>query len=147
MKGLIFSSILLISLQSYASFEDWLNKAANKVVGLDTSIAKVENLRYYRSEWVKYFDSSVSTRNVTGRLTNNSKKDTIKTVVFFYEILECVTTSNCITIDEDEERWNTNIPPGQTRYFDHSIAYKQGDSKKDIYFRQTIKYLYPYRNM
>jgi len=150
MKILILSTLLSITLQANASITDWLEKTANKAVGLDASIAEVSDLRYSYDKGMDYLRStrhSTTFRNVTGKLTNNSKEDTIKTVVFFYEILECVNANNCITIDEDEERWYTNIPPGQSRYFDHSIAYKKGDSKKDIYFRQNIKYLYPYKNM
>ena len=142
--------ILLITLQANASLEDWFNKTANRFVGLDTSIAEVSELRYSYDSGMDYLRSirhSTTFRGVTGKLTNKSSTDTIKTVVFSYDILECITKNNCITIDEDEERWHTNIPPGQTRYFDHSIAYKKGDSTKDIYFRQTIKYLYPYSNM
>jgi len=137
--------MLLFTLQANASFKDWIEKTANKVVGLDTSIAEVSELRYSYDENLTLIRShSVTLMDVTGKLTNNSKDDTIKTVVFSYEILECVTVNNCITIDEDEESWSTNIPPGQTRYFDHTIAYKKGNSTKDIYFRQTVKYLYPY---
>jgi len=150
MKTLILTALLSISFQANASIGDWFEKIANKAVGLDTSIAEVSELSYSYNEAMDYFRStrhSATFRDVTGKLTNNSDKDTIKTVVFSYEILECVTENNCITIDEDEEKWHTNIPPGQTRYFDHSIAYKKGSSTKDIYFRQAIKYLYPYSDM
>lgn len=146
-KILITIVVSFITTQVYADLGDWFEKTANRFAGLDTSIVEVSELRYSYDEAMDYFRStrhSTTFRDVTGKLTNNSDKDTIKTVVFEYEILECVTVNNCITIDEDEERWNTNIPPGQTRYFDHSIAYNKGDSAKSIYFIQNIKYVYPY---
>ena len=147
MKKIVFIILTVFTLQANASLSGWFEKTANKVIGLNTSIAEVNELLYVYDEGLKLFRPSVTFKKVTGKLTNNSKEDTIKTVVFSYEILECVTKNNCITIDEDEERWHTNIPPGQTRYFDHLIAYRKGNSTKDIYFRQTIKYLFPYDNM
>ena len=151
MKNILLALIIFFTTyQTYAGFGDWIEKTANRFVGLDTSIAEVSELSYSYDDAMDYFRStrhSTTFRDVTGKLTNNSNKDTIKTVVFKYEILECTTTDNCITIDEDEEKWSTNIPPRQTRYFDHSIAYKKGNSAKNIYFRQTIKYLYPYSDM
>jgi len=148
MKNILLALIIFFTTyQTYAGFGDWIEKTANRFVGLDTSIAEISELSYSYSDFNKYFGGSKTLQDVTGKLTNNSNKDTIKTVVFKYEILECTTTDNCITIDEDEEKWSTNIPPGQSRYFDHSLAYKKGNSTKDIYFRQTIKYLYPYSDM
>jgi hypothetical protein len=153
MKRLILSILFLITLQSNAAISDWFEKVANKAVGLDTSIVTISNIKY--SNYVDgvtlpdYFGNSTRELvTVSGRALNTSNNETVKTIVFKYEILECNSSGqNCTTIDEDEERWRTNIPPGQVRYFDHLIRYTPGDASRHIYFRQNIKYVYPYSDI
>jgi hypothetical protein len=153
MKTLVLSILLAITLQANASIADWFEKIANKAVGLDTSIITISNIKY--SNYVSdvqlpaYFGNSIrELTTVSGRALNTSNSESVKTIVFKYEILECNSSGqSCTTIDEDEERWRTNIPPGQVRYFEHTIGYTPGDIPKHIYYRQNIKYVYPYNNI
>ena len=149
MKTVIIIALLSISFQANASIGDWLEKVANKAVGLDASIITISNLEYSNDGFdVLTFDSDSTSSRVKGRVLNTSNSKTIKTIVFKYEILECNNSGqNCTTIDEDENRWDTNIPPKQVRYFDHLIRYTPGDASKHIYFRQNVKYVYPYGDM
>ena len=149
MKTVIIIALLSISFQANASIGDWLEKVANKAVGLDASIITIGNLEYSNGGFdVVTFDSDSTSSRVKGRVLNTSNSKTIKTIVFKYEILECNNSGqNCTTIDEDENRWDTNIPPKQVRYFDHLIRYTPGDASKHIYFRQNVKYVYPYGDM
>jgi len=142
MKKTLTLSVLLaialaIALQANASIDDWFEKMANKAVGLDTSIVTISNLKYSnrgRSDIIY----------VTGRMLNTSNTETIKTIIFKYEILECnASGENCTTIGETKNRWDTNIPPKQARFFDHLIAQPEGSSGS-IFYRQNIKYVYPY---
>jgi len=144
MKTLVLSILLTITLQANASIGDWFEKIANKAVGLDTSIVTMSNLKYSNRGRVT---SSSNIINVTGRMLNTSNTETIKTIVFKYEILECnASGENCTTIGETENRWDTNIPPKQARFFDHLIAQPEGASGS-IFYRQNIKYIYPYSDM
>ena len=149
MKTVIIIALLSISFQANASIGDWLEKVANKAVGLDASIITISNLEYSNGGFdVVTFDSDSTSSRVKGRVLNTSNSKTIKTIVFKYEILECNNAGqDCTTIDEDENRWDTNIPPKQVRYFDHLIRYTPGDASKHIYFRQNVKYVYPYGDM
>ena len=136
-KTLTLSVLLAIALQANASIDDWFEKMANKAVGLDTSIVTISNLKYSnrgRSDIIY----------VTGRMLNTSNTETIKTIIFKYEILECnASGENCTTIGETKNRWDTNIPPKQARFFDHLIAQPEGSSGS-IFYRQNIKYVSPY---
>lgn len=150
MKTLILTVLFSITFQANASISDWFEKVANKAVGLDTSIITISGVRYSEnySGLVTTFNSDFTFRSVSGRALNTSNNETVKTIVFKYEILECNSSGqSCTTIDEDEERWRTNIPPGQVRYFDHLIRYTPGDTSRHIYFRQNIKYVYPYSDI
>ncbi len=148
MKSLVFSSLFFIVFQAHASFGDWIEKAANKAIGLDTSTVTLSNVEYSNADPIVAFGYKDDLTQVSGRALNTSHRETVKTIVFKYEILECNNSGqNCTTIGESEKRWNTNIPPRQVRYFDHTISYTSGHSSKKIYFRQYIKYVYPYSDI
>jgi len=143
-KTLTLSVLLAIALQANASIDDWFEKMANKAVGLDTSIVTISNLKYSNRGRV-IGDSNII--YVTGRMLNTSNTETIKTIIFKYEILECnASGENCTTIGETKNRWDTNIPPKQARFFDHLIVQPEGSSGS-IFYRQNIKYVYPYSVM
>lgn len=146
-KILIFSILLSTTLQANAFIKDWIESTANKLVGLDRSIVTISDIKYSNPVFPD-FDLDYTSTRVTGRALNTSNAETIKTIVFKYEMLECNSSGqSCTTIGEDEERWHTNIPPNQVRYFDHTIKYTYSTSSKITHFRQNIKHVYPYSDM
>ena len=140
--------IVFVATFSYGDIGSWFENKVNNVVGFKPSWIHISNLEYSRTELDVlgiFPSSSTESRKVSARVKNLSKEETIKTIVFVYEVLECNSSgNNCTTIDEEERRWKTNIPPGQARYYDDTIYYNKGDTNKSIYFRQTVKYVYPY---
>jgi len=139
--------IVFVTTFSYGDIGSWFENKVNNVVGIKPGWIHISNLTYSGDTGPVVFfpNSSTESTRVSARVKNLSKEETIKTIVFVYEVLECNSSgNNCTTIDEEERRWKTNIPPGQARYYDDTIYYNKGDSNKSIYFRQKVKYVYPY---
>ena len=135
--------LLFVSTLSYGDIGSWLEGKVNNFIGLDPNIIQITNLEYRSSP--SPLRSSFFSVDVSARIKNLSKEDTVKYIVFMYEILECNSSGeNCTTIGEKEVRWSREIPPGQVRYYESGFGYTNGNSDKSIFFRQTVKYVYQY---
>ena len=135
--------LLFVSTFSYGDIESWLESKVNKFIGLDPNTIQITNLEYRSTP--SPIRSSLFFVDVSARIKNLSKEDTVKYIVFIYEILECNSSGkNCTTIGEEEVRGSKEIPPGQMRYYENRFGYTNGNSDKSIFFRQTVKYVYQY---